>query len=146
MTKDISVFLSYSAEKRDSAGLVKSELEKSGISVKIDTDDIRAGKEWRHEIDTLILDADAFVVVLDKCSVNSPYVTYEWAFALGNRKPIIPLLFEVCEMHSRMEVMQYLDFTGKYRPWDKLSSSIIDAVANNEEWYSNEYLLISRCP
>jgi len=43
-----------------------------------------------------------------------------------------------------MEVMQYLDFTGKYRPWDKQSSSIIEAVANDGEWHSNEYLLVSR--
>jgi CheY-like chemotaxis protein len=55
---------------------------------------------------------------------KSPYVTYEWAFALGNGKTIIPVLIEDCEVHPRINILQYLDFKEGKRPWDKLIERI----------------------
>jgi hypothetical protein len=100
------------------------KLEKENIQVWKDTNLIDPGTEWRHEIDQGLLDCDIVIVLLNQLSINSPYVTYEWAFALGNGKTIIPMLTEDCKIHPRIEVLQYLDFRGSNRPWDKLIEEI----------------------
>ena len=114
------VFISYSSKKEDFAELVKMKLEEANLFVWKDINQIMAGKEWRNEIDSALLEANIILVILDENSVNSPYVTYEWAFALGNGKPILPLLIDDCTVHPRINVLQYLDFRDKNRPWDKL--------------------------
>ena len=121
MEKDIAkVFISYSSANEDFAELVKMKLEEVGFSIWKDTNQLMAGDEWRNVIDTALLDANVILVLLDENSANSPYVTYEWAFALGSGKIIIPLLVEDCKIHPRISVFQYLDFKNQKRPWDKL--------------------------
>jgi hypothetical protein len=58
-------------------------------------------------------------------SINSHYVTYEWAFAHGLGKPIIPLLYQKTDLHKKLSDLQYLDFTHRtIRPWDQLFERI----------------------
>lgn len=120
------VFISYSSLDGDFAELMKLKLEAVGIDVWRDVNEILPGEEWRNEIDYGLLNCDSVVVLLNENSCNSPYVTYEWAFALGNGKNIIPVLLEDCELHPRIKVLQYLDFTNRKRPWDKLERRIKD--------------------
>ena len=98
--------------------------EKEDIQVWKATNQIDAGTEWRNEIDQGLLNCDIVIVLLNQLSTKSPYVTYEWAFALGKSKTIIPVLTEDCEIHPRIEVLQYIDFKGSTRPWEKLIERI----------------------
>lgn len=116
----MSVFISYNTKHEDLAELVKMKLEKEGIVVWKDTYQIETGSEWRNEIDQGLLNCDAVIVLLNEISSKSSYVTYEWAFALGSGKSIIPILIEECEAHPRIETLQYLNFKNGQRPWDKL--------------------------
>jgi len=118
------VFLSYPSSIGDFAELVMMKLENGGIEVWKDTHQIQAGEEWRNEIDTGLLQVDAIIVLLNSATVSSSYVTYEWAFALGSGKAVIPVLLEDCDIHPRMRVLQYLDFRADNRPWDKLIQRI----------------------
>jgi len=118
----MNVFISYSKNK-DLANLMKTELENEKIQVWKDTN-IEAGTDWRNEIDLRLIDCDAVIVLLDQNSVKSQYVTYEWAFATGKGKTIIPVLVEKCDRHKRIEALQYIDFRGSNRPWKELIDSI----------------------
>jgi len=118
------IFISYSSSDSDFAELMKMKLEQSNINVWRDVHEISAGEEWRNEIDYGLLNSDTIVVLLNKNSAKSSYVTYEWSFALGNGKNIIPILLEECEIHPRMKVLQYFDFKNQKRPWDKLIGRI----------------------
>jgi CheY-like chemotaxis protein len=120
----MSVFISYKSKNEDFAELIKMKLEKEGIEVWKDTFQIAAGTEWRHEIDQGLMNCDVIVVLLNEIATKSPYVTYEWAFALGNGKHIIPILTEECDVHPRIEALQYLNFKDGQRPWDKLIDRI----------------------
>ena len=82
-----------------------------------------AGKPNKSAI---CVSAISILVLLNRNSTNSTYVTYEWAFALGSGKDIIPILLEDCEIHSRIRVLQYFDFKGQKRPWDKLIIRVKD--------------------
>jgi len=104
------VFISYSSADGDFAELMKMKLEQSNIIVWRDLYEISAGEDWRNEIDYGLLNSDTILVVLNKNSSKSSYVTYEWSFALGNGKNIIPILVEECEIHPRIKVLQHFDF------------------------------------
>ena len=118
------VFISYSTAIGDFAELMKMKLESSGIDVWRDVNEIAVGEEWRNEIDYGLLNADSVILILNRRSSESSYVTYEWAFALGNGKHVIPVLLEDCEVHPRIKVLQYLDFRENKRPWNILTERI----------------------
>jgi len=127
----MNVFISYNSKNEDFAELVKLKLEKENIQVWKDTSQIYAGTAWRNEIDQGLLNCTVAIVLLNQFSVKSPYVTYEWAFALGNGKTIIPILLEDCEIHPRINILQYLDFKDGKRPWDKLIDRV-KKIKNND--------------
>jgi HEAT repeat protein len=56
----------------------------------------------------------ALILIMSPASLNSKYVAYEWAFALGIGVKVVPVLIAQVgfgEVHPRLEVLQYLDFT-----------------------------------
>jgi CheY-like chemotaxis protein len=119
------VFISYSTEDSVFADLVKMKLNASGIAVWMDQDKLNAGEEWRNEIDSGIINADALLLIVTPESCNSSYVTYEWAFAIGRKKKVIPILFKTANIHPRISVLQYLDFTDQRKgPWEQLLTLI----------------------
>ena len=44
-------------------------------------------------------------------SADSSYVTFEWAYGLGNGKTVVPVRLENCTVHPRLEPIQHLDFS-----------------------------------
>jgi hypothetical protein len=70
------------------------------------------------------------------CSANelgkageSHYVTYEWAYALGKGKSIIPMKLGACAAHPKLESIQYLNFANPgLLPWATLINRIHEIV------------------
>ncbi|MBK8022047.1 MAG: toll/interleukin-1 receptor domain-containing protein [Chloroflexi bacterium] len=78
------VFISYSHEDLDFAQNVKHELERRRIPVWID-ELTPAGDDWRQDIEEALRRAYSLVLIITPDAMESQYVTYEWAFALGRR-------------------------------------------------------------
>lgn len=131
------VFISYSTEDSVFADLIKLKLNAANIEVWMDQDKLNAGEEWRNEIDLGIINSNCLLLILTPESCKSSYVTYEWAFAIGRNKKVIPLLYVSSEIHPRLSVLQYLDFTNQRKgPWEQLfdqirKSNITPTVENN---------------
>lgn len=118
-------FICYSSEDAIFADLLRLRLRDGGVEVWVDEGRIHAGDEWRRAIDDGIRSADVCLVVLTPASCESPYVTYEWGFALGRGIKVIPLLLKEAELHPRLSVFQYLDFRDtRQAPWEKLLEEI----------------------
>lgn len=129
-----SVFISYSSADTVFADLVKMKLKEAGIDVWLDQDELDAGEEWRNEIDLGISKADVLLLILTPESQASPYVTYEWAYAIGRKKRVIPLLYRKTEVHPRLSVYQHLDFTQQRKgPWELLFRQIKEAGRSEAE-------------
>ena len=91
----------------------------------IDTDRLDAGVDWRQEIDESIKTALAVIAIMSPEARASEYVTYEWAFAWGTGKRIIPIMLRETSLHPRLATLQYLDFTNRNaRPWPKLYDTL----------------------
>lgn len=121
----MNVFLSYSTKDYFFAELLQIKLEEAKINLWRDKGNLLAGTDWRNGIETGISECVAVVIALSENSTESSYVTYEWAYAIGNGKPVIPIKITNCQMHPRLESIQYLDFTiPNSLPWDLLIERI----------------------
>ena len=116
-----SIFLSYSSQDYFFAEMLAIKLGAENFTVWRDQGSIRAGDDWRQSIEEGIADCLAVVVALSANSAESPYVTYEWAYAIGMGKPVIPVKLSQCRVHPRLEPTHYIDFSyPKALPWNQL--------------------------
>lgn len=115
------VFISYKHEDETFAATLIRQVQLAGFTVWIDSEQLRAGENWREAINYAIRDAFALVVIMTPEAKASEYVTYEWAYALGAGVRIIPIMLRPAVMHPQLEMLQFLDFTDPARPsWDRL--------------------------
>lgn len=127
------VFLSYARADFFFAQLARLKLEQEGIQVWADTAKLRPGDDWKLEIDQGIDDSSALIVILSPSAMQSSYVTYEWASAMGKGKPIIPVLIEACDRHPKIEAIQHVDFSSPTnQPWNILAERIREVLAEAE--------------
>ena len=120
------IFVSYCREDADFAQILEGKIGESGFTTWRDLN-LNAGDDWRAEIDEGIKDALAVVVVMSPNSRNSPYVNYEWSFAMGSGVPVVPVLLKlsIADLHPRLGMLQWLDFSNYLaRPWEKLAESL----------------------
>lgn len=129
----LRVFISYASGDADFAENMSNRLTSNGFEVWRDEGSLHAGDDWRKAIDEGLLSSDAILIVLSERSAASSYVTYEWAFALGNGSAIIPILLEEkAGAHPRLAGLQHLDFSkSRLRPWEELFSEVRRCSARN---------------
>jgi hypothetical protein len=100
------------------------ELRKARHIGWLDVKDIIVGRDFRQEIDQALRLAAAVVVILSPAACESEYVTYEWSFARGAGVPVVPLLVRKTRLHPCFKAIEYLDFTGRRKPWSRLIKEI----------------------
>src|SRR5271168_2974750 len=98
-----TVFLSYSKKDYFFAELAQIKLSEAGITLWRDQGQLRAGRDWRQGLETGIADSLAVLAALSANSAESSYVTFEWAYALGKGKAIIPMKLSECIIHPKLE-------------------------------------------
>ncbi|MCA0455029.1 MAG: HEAT repeat domain-containing protein [Chloroflexi bacterium] len=128
------VFVSYKHEEQEFVEMLIRQLLAAGFKVWIDTEQLRAGENWRESINDAIKDCFALILVISPESKASQYVTYEWAYAQGAGVKVIPLLYKATEkLHPQIENLQYLDFTDRARPsWDKLMRRLFELQGEHQ--------------
>lgn len=109
--------------------MLELELEKRDISVWVDRSDLKSGEPWMASIDQGLVSCPVVLVVLSANSAQSEYVTYEWAYAIGSGKCVIPLLIEEesasWSIHPRLKALQYRNFVQQIDgPWSALFEDI----------------------
>jgi hypothetical protein len=135
-------FISYAREDYDFASKVKDRIEqlsKRNFKVWID-EETPTGEDWRFQIDDALVASKAIILVVSQHAVDSSYVTYEWSFARGARKPIVPLVVTAWEdlqnVHQALQGMQSFDFTSKRdanRPWSSLHRRLKEIVESTDD-------------
>src|SRR5258708_35387101 len=119
----MTVFLSYAHEDREFVNEIVGQLRQVAIPFWYDNH-IRAGETWSQSIDDAIADCAVLLLVNSTHALESPYVQYEWAFAVGAKKPVIPIIIESWQLlgtktHDRLKAIQHLDFSAT-RNWNAL--------------------------
>jgi HEAT repeat protein len=108
------VFVSYKSEERKFALQVKERIEGFGYGVWIDNENLRAGEDWRADIDLGIDTSFALVVIISKNVLQSKYMIYEFAYAMALRIHVIPVIYDegitASDFHPRFEGVQHISF------------------------------------
>jgi hypothetical protein len=84
------VFISYCREDIAYANELKQFLEDNNIETWMDNH-LRGGENWKDIIDNSLDNSYAVVVIVTEASLNSPWVTYEWARAMGRNIAVFPV-------------------------------------------------------
>ncbi len=113
--KSVMIFTSYSRQDEvfvnKLAQSLQRDLSASHIQIWLDQLHIPTGAKWDREIQKALNDCKAMLLVLSKHSVDSDNVNDEWNYCMENKKPIIPILKEPCDVPFRLRRLQYVDFT-----------------------------------
>jgi HEAT repeat protein len=126
-----TVFICYDRQDSWFADVVQSKLEKNGHTTLMDLEILRAGDHWQEELDKAIRSSQVVVVIMTPNARASEQVSYEWAFALGADKRVIPIELEATEFPTRLEDLHRLPFVNKTYDWLSLLDQLKKAEASN---------------
>lgn len=125
----MQVFISYKSGEKNYAEEVAQQLENNGFEAWY-AKFLRAGDEWKEVIDSAIKDSFAVIVIVTPESMASRYVTYEWSYAMGLGKRVIPIIYKAVseEIHPKLHpnAKQQLDFTKPKKDWKGLIKALTE--------------------
>ena len=122
----MQIFISYHHTDEDFAEVLRAQVNAdASMAAWTFKRRLRAGDDWRLEIDHAIRMSAVLVHVMTPEAATSRYVTYEWAYAMGLGLPVVPVLLRETELHPKLSALQHLDFTQtSHRPWTALLRDI----------------------
>lgn len=114
-----TVFLSYSRSDSQIVDRIANDLQSEGIDIWFDRQNIKAGQDWREQIEKALSNASFLVVFISKNSLGSRIVQQEYRTAFERQKltggtRLIPILLEKVELPGFLSAIQYIDFTESY--------------------------------
>ena len=130
MVDSITYFISYSRADEQFALELAKKLRTSGANVWIDQIDIQAGERWDRAIEDALEASDGLLILLSRTSVESDNVMDEVSYALEEKKDVIPILVEDCEIPFRLRRLQYIDLS---RNDDKSFGRLLQAIKLEEQ-------------
>jgi len=80
------MFVSYSHKDTDVVKICRNIYRALGLTVLIDTDNLRSGQIWSNALERMIDTADVFQLFWSKHAATSRYVHQEWEYALRCNK------------------------------------------------------------
>lgn len=109
---DDHVFVCYSRKDEDFVLNLVRNLKNRGVPIWLDQWDIPSGANWPRAIQKALSDCAKLLVILSPPSVDSDEVQAEWYAALDEKKVVVPILYQPCQIPFRLKQIQYIDFTS----------------------------------
>lgn len=100
MDKESTVFISYSSKDLDVVNRIADELEKMEIKFWKAPEMIAAGSSYAREIPKAIRECNIFLLILSRYSQESIWVEKEIDSAICQRKVILPIQIDGCELND----------------------------------------------
>ena len=106
-----TIFFSYSRDDSEFVLNLAKNLRKAGANIWLDQLDIKPGTRWDKSIESALASSNTLLVILSKSSVDSTNVMDEVSFALEEKKIVVPVLLEECDIPFRLRRLQFADFS-----------------------------------
>jgi hypothetical protein len=97
------LFISYSRRELYFAEYISLHLQKAGIAVWFDLQQLEPGIHWKLDIDAGLSACAGLLLIASESALASPYVELEWQRALSDKKPVFVLLFENVKLPPALE-------------------------------------------
>ena len=114
MPGEAKAFFSYSRQDSEFALRLAKDLRERGAAIWIDQLDIEPGTHWDESVEKAVAACSIFLVLLSPHSTESENVMDEVAYALDEKKAIVPVMFCDCKVPLRLRRMQYVDVRASY--------------------------------
>ncbi|NNE09761.1 MAG: toll/interleukin-1 receptor domain-containing protein [Gemmatimonadetes bacterium] len=119
------ILFSYSRKDSEFASRLAKDLRAAGVRIWIDQLDIAPGTRWDDAIQQALVESESLLIILSPHSVASQNVQDEVGYALDEKRTVIPVLYQQCEIPFRLRRVQYIDFTADYdSALDRLESTL----------------------
>lgn len=145
----LRLFCSHLAMHRETVGEVRDALDRYGVDAFVAHTSIEPSMEWQSVIEAALMDCDAMVVFLHDGFVESRWCDQEVGWALGRRRPILPLNYglhpygflgklqdQPCINAHPVKVAQYIiDWLTKTPTLHaSISHGLVGAFVNSGSW------------
>lgn len=110
-----TIFFSYSRDDSEFVLSLAKELRQAGADIWLDQLDIKPGSRWDSSIEQALASSKTLLVILSKSSVESNNVMDEVSYALEEKKMVVPVLLEPCDIPFRLKRLQYANFTQDHK-------------------------------
>ncbi|MEO1286190.1 MAG: TIR domain-containing protein [Chloroflexota bacterium] len=107
------VFFSYAHEDDAFARTLVQSFKRYNLNVWIDIFNLESGASWARQIGEALDQCKIMVLILSPASMASNNVEDEWNYYLDKGRPILPILYEPCDIPYRLHKLQYVDFTSQ---------------------------------
>lgn len=107
------VFVSYAREDQDFVLKLIASLRDKRVPVWFDQWDIQPGQDWDQAIDHALHASAKVLIVLSPAMLASKQVRGELQVALDEDKPVVPVLYQACQIPRPLRTIQYVDFTAR---------------------------------
>ncbi len=97
------IFISYSRQDKGFVDQLVQDLKQNNFEIWIDREDIVGGERWRAQIVEAIRSCEAFLLILSPRSVGSDNISKELSLAEKNKRRIIPVIYQDCEIPAQMD-------------------------------------------
>src|SRR2546423_6053235 len=108
------IFCSYARGDAEFALKLAKELRSAGAELWVDQLDISPGERWDQAVEKALHTSEHMLVILSPLAVDSPNVMDEVAFALEEKKHLIPVIYRECKVPFRLRRIQYIDLSTNY--------------------------------
>ena len=110
-------FISYSRRDQQFVDRLSVDLQRAGVRVWRDTEQIRPGKQWQRVTGEALTDAVAFVYVSSQQSRGSGWMQHELVAFHQSGRLVIPIILDDAGEHalpSELRQYQWVDFRKSY--------------------------------
>lgn len=154
MPSDKYVFISYSRQDIKFVEELSKRLQKAGVSIWRDVEQIHPGDNWLLSIQNALDDSSAYLYILSKNSTKSEWVLFEHSIAANQNKKIIPILIDdskdiFSDIPAPLKNRQWIDLSKDYdKNFKKLLNSLSDYtkeenIKENVEPKTEGYVFVS---
>jgi len=102
------VFICYARVDEKFVLKLVRKLKNHGVKIWFDKH-IKTGDDWDTAIDNALYRCDEFLIILSKTAVQSKEVRAELRVALDERKKIVPVLYQECNIPRQLRIRQHID-------------------------------------
>ena len=115
------LFLSYSSKDALAAIALEAAL---ATNVWRDQRSIQPGEEWEPAIEDGLRSARAVILIVSAHSAASPWVTYEYAFAIGAGIPVVALALEDIAQPAPLRRYQWVPFAEALERPERIKAAL----------------------
>lgn len=125
----VRLFISHRDAYKNELSLLKTELEKYGVSCFVAHDSIKPLSEWQEEIEKALFSMDALLVYLTDDFNQSDWTDQEVGVAIGRNIPVIPVKVEKRNPHGFLSKFQALK--ARRDETTQIANAIFQELANS---------------